>query len=188
MFTLSRYKYKKEIELNKIDFTYLLQPPRKYTFEAPKIKEWTEKWCKGNVLNLFAGKTLLNVDEVRNDIDKNVRADYHVNGYDLVLEFIKRDRKFDTVVLDPPFSIRKSREKYEGRWIGKLTKLKNLLPKILTNNSRVITWGYSTVGMSKSRGFKKIAICLVCHSGDHNDSIGLVEQKIEERTLFDVLK
>ena len=42
-----------------MDFTYLSQPPRKYTFEQPQLKEWTEKWCQGKVLNLFAGKTKL---------------------------------------------------------------------------------------------------------------------------------
>lgn len=46
-----------------MNFTYLMQPPRKYTFEMPKLKEWTESYCKGKVLNLFAGKTHLNVDE-----------------------------------------------------------------------------------------------------------------------------
>ena len=55
------------------------------------------------------------------------------------------------------------------------TKIKNILPRILNKNSRVITLGYDSVGMSRKRGFRKIAICLVCHGGDHNDTIGLVE-------------
>ncbi len=162
---------------NNINFTYLNQPPRRYTFEAPKVKEWTEKWCKGKVLNLFDGKTILNVDEIRNDIDTTVPADYHLDSYELVLNFIKENKKFDTIILDPPWNYRKAREKYEGRWIGRLTKVKNLLFQILVDNGRVIYWGYDTVGMSKSRGFKKIAICLVCQNGDHNDFMGLVEEK-----------
>lgn len=162
--------------MDKINFTYLAQPPRKYTFQAPKVKEWTEKQCKGFVLNLFAGKTILNVDELRNDIDKNCPADYYKDAYQFVKEW--NGKKFDTIILDPPWNYRKAREKYEGRWIGKLTKVKNLLSQILNDNGRVISWGFSTVGMSKSRGFIKIAICLVCHNGDHNDSIGLVEKKL----------
>ena len=161
-----------------INFTYLIQPPRRYTFEAPKVKQWTEGWCLGKVLNLFAGKTLLNIDETRVDIDPNVFAHYYKDAYEFVVDCVKNDSKFDTVILDPPWNYRKSREKYEGRWIGKLTKVKNLSPKILNENGRVISWGYSSVGMSKCRGFEKIAICLVCNNGDHNDSIGLVEQKL----------
>ena len=42
----------------------------------------------------------------------------------------------------------------------------------------VITSGYNTVGMSKCRGFKKVAICVICHSGDHDDTLCLVEEKI----------
>ena len=159
-------------EIN-INFTYLKQPPKRYTFEQPKLKKWVESWCKGKVLNLFAGKTKLDVDEIRVDIDKDMPADYHMDAY----EFITTTNiKFDTVILDPPYNIRKAREKYQGRFIGKYKKIKDRLTKVLNPKARVITLGYDSVGMSKSRGFKKIAICLVCHSGDHNDTIGLVEQ------------
>jgi hypothetical protein len=84
--------------------------------------------------------------------------------------------KFDTVVYDPPYNIRKAREKYGGRYIGIGTKIKNGLPKILNENARIISFGYDSVGMAKIRGFEKIALCVVCHSGDHNDTICLVEE------------
>jgi len=156
-----------------IDFTYLSQPPRKYTFEQRRLKAWTEKWCKGKVLNLFAGQTLLNVDEFRVDCDPNMIADWYGNSF----IFVKTtDLKFDTIILDPPYNIRKSREKYNGNYIGSFTKIKNELNKILNPNGRIITFGYDTVGMAKKRGFKKIAICLVCHNGDHNDTLCLVEE------------
>jgi hypothetical protein len=32
--------------------------------------------------------------------------------------------------------------------------------------------------MGKIRGFEKIAVCLVCHGGDHNDTICLVDRLI----------
>lgn len=59
-----------------MEFTYLVQPPKRYTFEQPKLKEWVEQNCSGKVLNLFAGIVKLNVNEVRVDIDKNVPAEY----------------------------------------------------------------------------------------------------------------
>ena len=161
-----------------LDFTYLSQPPKRYTFQQPKLKEWTEKWCKGKVLNLFAGIVKLNVDEVRVDIDKNVLADYFMDAYDFVKMCISKGTKFDTIVLDPPYNLRKSREKYGGRYIGSFTKIKNELSKILNDGGLIIHYGYDSVGMSKSRGFKKIAVCLVCHNGDHNDTICLVERKV----------
>ena len=160
-----------------LDFTYLYQSPRRYTFQQPKLKEWTEEWCKGKVLNLFAGTTILNVDEFRVDIDNNVPADWYGDAF----EFVTTTKlKFDTIILDPPYNIRQSREKYGGRYIGSFTKIKNELAKILNDNGIIIHYGYSSVGMSKSRGFEKIAICLVCHNGDHNDTICLVERKIKK--------
>ena len=168
-----------------MEMTYLTQPPKRYTFEQPKLRVWVENYCKGNgqVLNLFAGKVKLNVPELRVDIDENMPANIHVDAYHFVSEM--RDSLsiegppmlFGVVILDPPYNIRKSREKYEGRWIGKLTKIKNILPGIIRPGGRVISLGYDSVGMSKSRGFKKIALCVVCHGGDHNDTLCLVEEK-----------
>ena len=163
-----------------IYFEYLCQPPKRWTFEQPKLRKFVERWCKGKVLNLFAGKVKLDVDEFRVDIDKNAIADWYGDAYEFVTT---TDMKFDTVILDPPYNIRKSREKYEGRWIGSLTKIKNALPQILNEKARVISLGYDSVGMSKKRGFRKIAICLVCHSGDHNDTICLVEEMNDKKYI-----
>ena len=66
--------------------------------------------------------------------------------------------------------------KESSRYIGKGTKIKNILKRVLNPNGKIIHFGYDTVGMGKGRGFKKIAICLVCHSGDHNDTLCLVEE------------
>lgn len=160
-----------------IDLIYLNQPPRKYTFEQPKLRQWVEKWCKGKVLNLFAGKTKLNIDEYRVDIDKEMVADYYGDAY----EFVKNTKmKFDTIILDPPYNLRKAREKYKGNYIGSFTKIKNELSKLLGIEGRIITLGYDSIGMSKSRGFSKIAICLICHNGDHQDTIGVIEEKIQD--------
>lgn len=158
-----------------LEFTYLLQPPKKFTFEMPRVKMWVESWCRGKTLNLFAGMITLNIDEIRNDINPKMEADYHLDAYEFVADW--KGDNFDTIILDPPYNLRKAREKYEGQYIGGYTKIKNIIPNILNPNGRVISLGYDTVGMSKSRGFEKVAICVVCHGGDHNDTLILVEDK-----------
>jgi len=163
----------------RIDFTYMMQPPKAYTFEQPALFKWTQRWLKGRVLNLFAGKTKIWHNEFRVDIDPEVKPDFLGDAYD----FVKTtNEKFDVIIFDPPYNLRKAREKYDGRYIGSLTKLKNILPQIVKHEGLVISYGYDSVGMSRLRGFGKIAICLVCHSGDHNDTICLVERK--EDSLF----
>jgi len=160
-----------------MNFTYLAQPPRKWTFEQPKLRKWTENNCKGKVLNLFAGKTKLEVNEFRVDLSGEFNPDIVCNAFDFIEE---TNMKFDTVILDPPYNVRKSREKYNGKYIGKLTKIKNILKRVLNPGARVISFGYDSVGMSNSRGFKKIGICLVCHNGDHNYTICLIEELKKE--------
>lgn len=164
-----------------IDFTYMEQPPKRYTFEQPLLKLWVEQWCKGKVLNLFAGKVILGVDEFRVDIDKAMPAHFHGDAF----EFVSSTKMiFDTVILDPPYNLRKSREKYNDRYVGSLTKIKNSINRIVTPFARIISLGYDSVGMSKKRGYEKVAICLVCHSGDHNDTICLAEQRLAQEELF----
>ncbi len=68
---------------------------RRYTFESRKIKAWVENRSKGKVLNLFAGKTVLNLDEVRNDIDKEMIAGYYLDA----LTFIKNWRGIKEITL-----------------------------------------------------------------------------------------
>lgn len=163
--------------VSSIDFTYLAQPPKRYTFEQPKLLGWVEQWAKPKVLNLFAGKVRLGVEEVRVDISDEFSPDFVGDAYDF-LSAVKDWSEYGTVLLDPPYNIRKAREKYEGRFIGKLTKCKNVIGDGVLPGTRVISLGYDTVGMSKSRGFKKVAICVVCHGGDHNDTLCLVEEKL----------
>lgn len=148
----------------------------------PEVKRFVEQWCRGKVLNLFAGKTLLNVDEVRVDINQEMCADYYMDAIDYVNAC---ETTFDSVIIDPPYNVRKAREEYKDKWVGSLTMIKNALPRIIKSDSRIIHLGYDSVGMSKKRGFEKIAICLVCHSGDHNDTIILVEELIQQNMGFE---
>ena len=158
-----------------MEFSYFCQPPKRYTFEQPKLRSWVESWCKGKVLNLFAGRTKLSVDEYRVDSNPTMKPDWCGDA----IEFLKTTReRFDTVILDPPYSFRKAIEKYQGHWIGNLRKLKESLMKVLMPNARVISLGYDSVGMSRSWGFQKIAICLVCHGGVSKDTIALVEERL----------
>jgi len=153
---------------------YLLQPPKRWTFEQPKLRVFIEKWCKGKVLNLFAGKTKLNVDEFRVDSSNEFKPNHLGDA----LEFLKTtSMKFDTIILDPPYSLRKSYEKYKGHYIGsKWTQVRRAILRVCNKGARVISLGYNSQGMSRTLGFQKIAICLICHNGDHNDTIVTVEE------------
>ena len=161
-----------------MQFEYLEQPPKRFTFEQPKLKKWVEKQCKGKVLNLFAGKTRLNVDETRVDLSNDFNPDYNMEAFDFVMMAKENGWKYDTIILDPPYSLRKSMEKYNGKTCSTFVKIKDELPSILNSKGKVITFGYTSVCMGKVRGFKKVEVCLICHGGSHHDTVCIVEEKI----------
>ncbi len=145
---------------------------RRYTFEAPKIKKWVEDNSSGKCLNLFAGKTKLNLDEVRNDIDKDVPADYHLDAYD----FVKQCKdKFDTIILDPPYAYRKAIEMYKGNYSSKFKLIADEIPRLLNKNGKVISFGYHTTFLGKKRGAKLCKLCVFAHGGAQHATIGIIE-------------
>lgn len=153
---------------------YLKTPLHKYTFSIRPIREWVESRCQGKVLNLFAGKTKLNCNEVRNDVDATMLADTHKDALDFVLSC--KD-KFDTILLDPPYAYRKSMEMYNGHKASRFNEVKDNLHKILNKNGKVITFGYQSVSMGKTRGFKQEEILLMSHGGAIHDTIAVIEIK-----------
>jgi len=158
-----------------LDFTYFISPAAIYTFEQPKLKAWVEKRCEGKVLNLFAGKIRLRADEYRVDISNEFQPDVVMDAQEFVTT---TEMKFDTVIFDPPYNWRKSRECYNGNYIGSEKKLKDALMKIINDNGVVMSFGYDSVGMSAIRGFKKFSYGLACHNGNIHDTIFIAERKV----------
>jgi len=157
-------------------FYYLKTPLNKYTFKMPKIRHWVESVAEGYCLNLFAGETILKINEVRNDIRAEMNADYKMDA----LKFCQQwtGNKFNTVILDPPYSYRKSMEMYGGKVTSPFNALKDAILNIITNNAIVITFGYHSVSMGLLRGFKTEGICLMSHGGAIHDTIATLERKI----------
>jgi len=148
---------------------------RRHTFENPKIKRWVEQQARGKVLNLFAGRTLLNLDETRVDIDPAANADYYMDA----LKFVRRwiGIKFDTVILDPPYSYRKAMEFYKGNYSSRFKQLADQLPIILNSEGRVISFGYHSSFMGKKRGFRLAHLCVFAHGGAQHCTIAIVEKR-----------
>lgn len=149
---------------------------RRYTFESPKIKKWVEDNSNGLCLNLFAGRTLLNLNEIRNDIDINAVAEYHMDA----LDFIRTtDMKFNTIILDPPYSYRKAMEMYDGNYSSRFKMIADEIPERLNEGGSVISFGYTTTFMGKLRNFELTKLCVFAHGGAQHATIGIVENKIK---------
>jgi len=155
----------------------------RFTFSNKRILRWVEQNYEAPVLNLFAGKTLLSCKEIRNDINEKMTADFHMDA----LKFIKtwKGKKFSTVLLDPPYSYRKSMEMYEGKVMSPFNSLKNNIPNILEKNGIVITFGYHSISMGKKRGFSQEHLLVISHGGAIHDTLAIIErQKTENKQIF----
>ena len=158
-------------------FDWIKCPLHRYTFEIKNMKNWVEEQCVGKVLNLFAGNTILDVDEIRNDTDPSSPSGYHLDA----LEFVEKwqGNGLDTIILDPPYAYRKSMEMYGGRVSSPFNRLKDALVRIINPGGRVITFGYHSVSMGKIRGFRVEGIAVFSHGGAIHDTIATVEVKEE---------
>jgi len=98
-----------------------------------------------------------------------------------------KDSSVDFALIDPPYSKRQVSEHYKSLGIqvtgwhtssGWVAKVKDEVARVMKPGSKVITFGWNTVGLGMSRGFEITRILLVCHGGDHNDTICTVETKL----------
>ena len=102
------------------------------------------------------------------------------------LNYLKtfKDNSLNKLVFDPPYSPRQLKEMYGGAGLAYNTKssywsdLKNEISRILKKDGIIISFGWNSMGIGKTRGFKIIEILLVPHGGNHNDTICVVEKKI----------
>ena len=100
------------------------------------------------------------------------------------------DESADFGLIDPPYSNRQVSEHYKEMGIkingwytsaGWTAKLKDEIARIIKPGGKTITFGWNSGGIGKKRGFKITRILLVCHGGDHNDTLCVVERKIQTK-------
>jgi hypothetical protein len=157
-----------------VAFDHIRCPLHRYTFSVRPIRDWVEGACEGHVLNLFAGNTLLNVVETRNDLDPEMPAAYHLDA----LAFLRswKGPRFKTILLDPPYAYRKSMELYKGIICSPFRQLKDAVEACIEPEGIVITFGYHAIVMGKNRGYKLERIALFSHGGAIHDTIASVER------------
>lgn len=157
-----------------LHFDHICCPLHRYTFRVKAIRNWVEQNCEGRVFNLFAGSTKLAIDEIRNDLDPEMPADFHQDALGLLRGW--RGEKFKTILLDPPYAYRKSMELYKGMVCSPFRQLKDVIPDCLEPGGQVITFGYHSIVMGRNRGFNLERLALFSHGGAIHDTIATVER------------
>jgi hypothetical protein len=152
----------------------------KYTFRVKKVKEAVEEECRefaSEVLNLFAGETALDVEEFRVDLSDEFSPDFHGDAFDFLKQSMLINRKWDIIVYDPPFNERKSKEFYEGRRVGKYTKMKDSIVECLNVGGKIVGLGHEISNFGKGRGMDIESLYVVNPFGEIRPYFISVERK-----------
>jgi hypothetical protein len=158
--------------------------PNRWTFTIKPIKELLEDYVREGVwVDPFAGKN--SPASLTNDINPERDTDYNMDA----LSFLRglSSDSYDGVLYDPPYSIRQAKECYDSYGVTALeikpnqmnywSECKTEISRILKKDGIVISFGWNSMGIGKTRGFEKIKILLVPHGGSRNDTICTVERK-----------
>ena len=85
------------------------------------------------------------------------------------------------LLLDPPYSQNQLAVTYANQGTPPfdkyLTDVKNEAARIMAPDGICISFGWSSNGLGKKRGFRKTELLVVAHGGQHYDTLVIVEKK-----------
>ena len=161
--------------------------PNHNTFSIKPIKELISKYLQeGQWLDPFSRNSPFADLCCTNDLNPEFSSDYNLES----LEFLKLfdTASIDGVLFDPPYSPRQISECYKS--IGREVHMtdtqssfygdrKKEVSRVVKEGGIVVSFGWNSQGIGKTRGFEIIEIMLVAHGGAHNDTICTVERKVK---------
>jgi len=171
-------------------FRRVWEMPNSNTFDIKCINKLIHKYHKAEMKSIdpFANKN--RIAKITNDLDPEMKADYCMDAIDFLKQF--ETGSIDFVLYDPPYSPRQVSECYKkmGRTVNMETtqssfwgNLKKEIARVTKANGIVISFGWNTNGIGKTKGFEILEILTVAHGGQHNDTLCTVERKVSG--LFD---
>ena len=170
---------------NKPMITRAWAMPNKNTFNISPIRDIVNKYVFKDLVTVDPFANNSRIASITNDLDPECDADYHMDATD----FLKMldTSSVDVVLYDPPYSPRQVSECYKRLRKTVNTKTtqssywsvqKQEIARIVKPGGRVITCSWNSGGIGKKLGFEIEEILLVAHGGWHNDTIVVVEKKI----------
>ena len=163
------------------------------TFAMPNAETFSIKPIGEFVLR-YLGSSMSSIDPFArnralatfcNDIDPATNAPSHLDAEDFCKSI---NQTVDLALFDPPYSPRQISECYKGFGREVTTKdtqnsalykrVRDALDPLIAPGGIVLSFGWSSNGMGKGRGYQTEEILLVAHGGAHNDTICIAERKI----------
>ena len=173
-------------------FSRIWAMPNADTFTVPPMGEMVKRYlAQGGVsVDPFARNKRWATHT--NDLNPKTEAEHHMEARDFMRMLVTQGVVADLVIFDPPYSPRQVAEVYSE--IGLTATMKDtqtanmkkecrdLIRKLCKPGSAVLSFGWNSVGMGP--GFVTEEILMVCHGGDHNDTICLADRMVIKQEEF----
>lgn len=158
--------------------------PSRWTFTIKPIANLLERVVTDteNWIDPFAGEN--SPAGETNDLNPAKKVKHHLQAVDFLKLF--DDESKTGVLFDPPYSPRQIKEVYDeiGLSLSQVdtqakfwSQCKDEIARIVAPGGTVVSFGWNSQGMGKTRGFSLVEVLLVPHGGMHNDTIVTVETK-----------
>jgi hypothetical protein len=169
-----------EVESIKMSRAWAMPSP--WTFQIPPIRSFVASYVdgKGVIVDPFAGTSTIGTH--RNDLRHSGKT-----SEAWLDELVAQGLTADLLLFDPPYSPRQMAECYDGAGLNLgmrqsqtaalYSECKDKMDRLAMSGTIALSFGWSSVGFGKNRGWRMIEILLVCHGGAHNDTICVAEVK-----------
>ena len=126
---------------------------------------------------------------ITNDLNCDFNTNYNLEFKDFAREMAHLEHAFNIIFFDPPYSLRQLKDQYDG--IGKDLELwqthnmwkagKDYLGPLVKMGGYVISFGWTSSGFGKKRGFKKVGVHVFEQAAreDRYDLIMTIEKKVQ---------
>lgn len=167
-----------------IVFTRAFAMPNAATFSIKPIAEFVNRYLALSEASIdpFARNNLMAT--YRNDLDPASAAPSHMDAEEFCRSGIP---SVDLALFDPPYSPRQISEHYRaaGREVNQqdtqsaalYKRVRDALDPLIAPGGICLSFGWSSNGMGKGRGYVIEEVLLVAHGGAHHDTICIAERK-----------
>lgn len=172
------------LEMSELIISRTWAMPSPWTFTIPPIKRLLDRYCGDGSgwADPFAGRSYF--CEFRNDLDRANQQPFQIEAQQFLAGI---NCALRGVIFDPPYSPTQAARVYKNTGAkrvgfenptGGFPKCKDRIAQLVGTGGYAVSFGWNTVGMGRKRGFAIVEILIVCHGGNHHDTLCTVEVKM----------
>lgn len=161
--------------------------PSADTFDVKPIGEFVKKYLHGISVDPFARNKRWATHT--NDLNPNTAAEHHMDAVEFLSMLADNGVLADCIIFDPPYSPRQITECYaeagltatmadtqSGRFKA---DCRRQIRRLVRHGGIVLSFGWNSIEQGPEFCIEEIM--LICHGGDHNDTICMAERRLLEQ-------